>query len=258
MAKKKSNFPDSLLLANMHFCPDLIKCGHKMNPFIGPSLSFAGGIDFLIKQDLGNRSVRKKAREYCQSRRVLNKDKEKIEAGLMSMLNGMTIIRKNNILVGQNVKQVVNIDDNPDSNWGKIECKAHYIYNRKTGPTYGIIIHDMLDLDEVLPEFAATHIMTNVTALMDPDVKEKNVETLVIYDSGNKWERLVIHVDENYRTFAIKSVTNALRRYAIEEKYIANWKNSCIRCPQRGRCKAIQDFGRHYRRNVLRAGQGSS
>ena len=57
--------PKSLDIAKMHYCSDLIKGGTAMAIKHDPLLSIAKGVEILLSERVGSRTVRKKIRDYC-------------------------------------------------------------------------------------------------------------------------------------------------------------------------------------------------
>lgn len=218
-----------------------------------PFLLFADTIDHLFSLGIGGRSNRKEMARYIEER-FSSKDVDKYINMIDNLMDVILKINKKTPVVGTNLVSRFDL-----GNGLEVDCKTHYIYNRKEGPCYGIVLPDThLSPGEISEEQILTHVMTCGAALVDYEVNKETirfVEIIAFYNDCKDYDKFLFRIgphQQSYLDYARESLLKLTRRFHLEEKSHANWSNKCLWCPQASSCDGIRSWREYSRQLVQR------
>jgi len=230
----------SIELANAQICP-LLDCKTEQDKHFSPHTTLADGIVRLLNC-YTIRSITPIIK-YINNK-VLMQQQAFIVNILHNIKTSLQYINRKTPITATNITKSIIIDDAIPVN-----LHIHYLYNRKQGPCYGIILHDTIDFSntmlDVTNDLLTLHIMTCAATIADLETTKHRTRFIeIMYPiSQTIIERRIITLDNTtneYIKYAQASLIQAARLYYVSKEHIPNWSYKCIRCTQESRCAYIR------------------
>jgi len=215
-------------------------------------IAFRYCIEKVLATDIRSRTTRSLVRKLSKDS-FLIRAQPKFTSLLNQVVDSIIMIDKKIPITGKLIDKQIEL---PPSLL--LNAKIDFVYSRKGGPCYGIILP--IFHDNLLLEHISSHLAVCSTVICDDVATNegaiKYIDILIPSISREKrCLRYLIRLAEDsqrYIDFCHSSIINAARRYYIEEEHVSNWSDKCVWCPQAGRCKIFRDNRQLLRQNIKR------